>query len=508
MYSPNIDNGKTIGKGGFGKCKVKFSSKYNKKIVEKQICPKSCFRASLIRNDLLLQILNNANKNEYENKHQALKKEAKMLKKLKFIRLKCCVEILDYKENPPTIIMEFCEGGDLRKLIDNYKKEIPLADRIEIISQVLEGLKTVHKIGIIHGDLKCANIFLANKYEKNRISSNIVKLGDFGLSDQDTILGGTPGFMAPEIRTTGGSFASDVYSIGKVMLEIITCLPSYVIYEINYNNLSNYSKFIPLFSGSSEFISLVKQCLNTNPSNRPTASQLNKNFLNNVLFKFNKIYEDTIKRKIEAKKRKYENVNNLYNNQQGFIKSHNHPLTFSTINWEKIGWVCDNCFEVFSINKSGFYCKVCKDYYICISCFQINKIDKEEFKNNNFRIRKKDENMGLFVIRENEELNQTNEKFSKKEINNNQKNRNSQRRESNNRRQNIPAKKVDTRNAQSIKREYSKKEIKIESNNCEKIKKYCCRGFFASIIIVFSLAILFGLYYIIITIISFIKTKK
>ena len=142
--------------------------------------------------------------------------------------------------------------------------------------------------------------FLANKYEKNRICSNIVKLGDFGLSDQDTILGGTPGFMAPEIRTTEGSFASDVYSIGKVMLEIITCLPSYVIYEINYNNLSNYSKFIPLYSGSSEFTSLVKQCLNTNPSNRPTASQLNKNFLNNVLFKFNKIYEDTITRKIEA----------------------------------------------------------------------------------------------------------------------------------------------------------------------------------------------------------------
>ena len=102
-----------------------------------------------------------------------------MLKKLKFIRLKCCVEILDYKENPPTIIMEFCEGGDLRKLIDNNKNDIPLVDRIEIISQILEGLKTIHKIGIIHGDLKCANIFLANKYEKNRISSNIVKLGDF-----------------------------------------------------------------------------------------------------------------------------------------------------------------------------------------------------------------------------------------------------------------------------------------------------------------------------------------
>ena len=183
-------------------------------------------------------------------------------------------------------------------------------------------------------------------------------------------------------------------------------------------------------------------------------------------------------------------------------------MTFSTINWEKIGWVCDNCFEVFSINKSGFYCKVCKDYYICISCFQINKIDKEEFKNNNFRIRKKDENMGLFVIRENDELNQTNEKFSKKEINNNQNNRNNQRRESNNRRQKIPPIKENTGNTKSIKMENSKKKIKIERNNCEKIKKYCRRGFFASIIIVFSLAILFGLYYIIITIISYIKTKK
>lgn len=116
--------------------------------------------------------------------------------------------------------------------------------------------------------------------------------------------------------------------------------------------------------------------------------------------------------------------------------------------------------------------------------------------------------MGLFVIRENDELNQTNEKFSKKEINNNQNNRNNQRRESNNRRQKIPPIKENTGNAKSIKREYSKKEIKIESNNCEKIKKYSCRGFFASIIIVFSLAILFGLYYIIITIISYIKTKK
>ena len=103
-------------------------------------------------------------------------------------------------------------------------------------------IKTIHKAGIIHGDLKSLNICLANKYEKKRISSNTVKLGDFGLSDQNKIMGGTQGFMAPEIRTNGESFASDVYSTGKVMLEIITCLQMRTIMEINYDNLSNYIK--------------------------------------------------------------------------------------------------------------------------------------------------------------------------------------------------------------------------------------------------------------------------
>ena len=162
----------------------------------------------------------------------------------------------------------------------------------------------------------------------------------------------------------------------------------------------------------------------------------------------------------------------------------NHPLTFASINWEKIGWVCDNCFEVFSIKKSGFYCKICKDYYICISCFKNNEISKEEFKNNNFRIRKKDENMGLFVFHESEEINETKDKFNKKSQIKNENDNNYQRRPNN---YNI-----------HTRENNQNRDIKIENNNdCKKIKKCLIYGCLASTIVLLSLAILFGRYYLI-----------
>ena len=43
---------------------------------------------------------------------------------------------------------------------------------------------------------------------------------------------GTPGFVAPEVFRVGGSFESDIYSIGKIMLEIMTQLPVQTIAQI------------------------------------------------------------------------------------------------------------------------------------------------------------------------------------------------------------------------------------------------------------------------------------
>ena len=58
--------------------------------------------------------------------------------------------------------MEYCEGGELRKVLDEY--EVSMQDKVTMISQILLAIKEIHEVGLIHGDLKCQNIFLVNKY--------------------------------------------------------------------------------------------------------------------------------------------------------------------------------------------------------------------------------------------------------------------------------------------------------------------------------------------------------
>ena len=153
-----------------------------------------------------------------------LKKESFFMSLMKIGKLDCCVEILDWASYPFRIIREFCEGGDLRKILGAC--DIPIEDKVEMIGQILFAISKIHKFGIIHGDLKCQNIFLVNKYIPGNTNDIIIKIGDFGLSELggNLIFGGTKGFNAPETEFIGGSFKSDIYSIGKVMLEIMTSI--------------------------------------------------------------------------------------------------------------------------------------------------------------------------------------------------------------------------------------------------------------------------------------------
>ena len=113
-----------------------------------------------------------------------------------------------------------------------------------MIKQIILTLERIHKFGVIHGDLKCENIFLANEYIPGNYKNIKIKIGDFGLSEivGDLVYGGTPGFMAPEVPIEGGSFESDIYSIGKIMLEIMTQLPVQMIEAINGSNIYSLKK--------------------------------------------------------------------------------------------------------------------------------------------------------------------------------------------------------------------------------------------------------------------------
>jgi len=130
-------------------------------------------------------------------------------------------------------VMELMEGRSLRDRL-TAEGMLPLDDVITISRQVCDALAAAHRVGIVHRDLKPDNIFLLN--DPAQPGALRSKLFDFGvaklLGEQEkqvghkTIAGavvGTPYYMSPEQALCQDvSAASDIYSMGVLMFEMIT----------------------------------------------------------------------------------------------------------------------------------------------------------------------------------------------------------------------------------------------------------------------------------------------
>ncbi|KAF8895111.1 hypothetical protein BD779DRAFT_1497502 [Infundibulicybe gibba] len=121
------------------------------------------------------------------------------------------------------IILEFCENGSLHNISKRFGK-FPENLVAVYISQVLEGLVYLHDQGVIHRDIKGANI-LTNK-------DGTVKLADFGVASRsgvtDDAVVGSPYWMAPEvIEQSGATTTSDIWSVGCVVIELLEGHPPY-----------------------------------------------------------------------------------------------------------------------------------------------------------------------------------------------------------------------------------------------------------------------------------------
>ncbi|KAI0770584.1 kinase-like protein [Fomes fomentarius] len=124
------------------------------------------------------------------------------------------------------IILEFCENGSLHNICKKFGK-FPETLVGVYIAQVLEGLVYLHDQGVIHRDIKGANI-LTNK-------DGCVKLADFGVASstatgavRDDAVVGSPYWMAPEvIEQSGATTASDIWSVGCTIIELLEGRPPY-----------------------------------------------------------------------------------------------------------------------------------------------------------------------------------------------------------------------------------------------------------------------------------------
>jgi serine/threonine protein kinase len=175
------------------------------------------------------------------------------------------------------MITEYYESGDLTRYITNDFFNISWRNRLKILHDIASGIESIHKANIVHKDFHSGNIFINNNSE--------ARTGDLGLSkssldnaDDDEIYGIIP-YVAPEILQ-GQKYtkASDIYSFGMIMWELMTGRRPF------WDQSHNSDLIIEICDGlrppivtnnvPEGYIELMKECWHSDPDERPTASSL------------------------------------------------------------------------------------------------------------------------------------------------------------------------------------------------------------------------------------------
>ena len=176
------------------------------------------------------------------------------------------------------VVTEYARLGDLSKLIDRRKRQgrsLLENDIWRFLIQVTEGLRVLHEAGVVHRDIKSANLLLC--------APDVVKIGDLGVS---TILRnhklaktqiGTPLYLAPEIwRRRPYDSKCDMWSLGVVLFEMLNFSFPFIaktteelgkrILAGRIGNIKN--------GYSSEIKEIVYALLQINPDRRPSSTEL------------------------------------------------------------------------------------------------------------------------------------------------------------------------------------------------------------------------------------------
>lgn len=159
------------------------------------------------------------------------------------------VAIYDFAihEGQPFLAMEFVDGVSLREALD-AAPGMAVSDAIRIMLQVLDALASAHTLGVVHQDIKPANILLTP--EKR------VKVADFGISrfvntevTSTAVSMGTPNYMSPEqclgSRADG---RSDLFSAGATLYEMVAgerAFPGHTATEISNHILNQSVPMLP-----------------------------------------------------------------------------------------------------------------------------------------------------------------------------------------------------------------------------------------------------------------------
>ena len=199
------------------------------------------------------------------NTKEEIEHEIQLMKEVDSIYTVRYYGSVNYK-NSLMMLMEYCEKGSLRDLLDKREKVFNEEQISLIISDLLKGLSLIHKDhNIVHRDIKAANLLLT--------ADGRFKIADFGVSrrfdsqeGKTVTIVGTPYWMAPEvINGVSYSFPADIWSVGITAVELAEGAPPYVEYDPTKALVKIATRGFPGYRfpsmHSSEFMDFVSKCV-------------------------------------------------------------------------------------------------------------------------------------------------------------------------------------------------------------------------------------------------------
>ncbi|MCF6278566.1 MAG: protein kinase, partial [Anaerolineales bacterium] len=178
-------------------------------------------RDKMLERDVAIKLLRDDYSDD-ENFRERFRQEARAAANLSHPNI-VTVHDFGYDVGKLFIVMEFIPGADLKTLI-RQRGRIPVKEAIPLMVQACQGIGYAHRAGLVHCDVKPHNLLVTPDQR--------LKVTDFGIAralstirqdEHSDVVWGSPQYFSPEQATgSAPSPASDVYSLGIILYEMLT----------------------------------------------------------------------------------------------------------------------------------------------------------------------------------------------------------------------------------------------------------------------------------------------
>lgn len=193
-------------------------------------------------------------------------------------RSRFCVNYFDswVHDDSLLILMELCDRGSLHDYL-TANEQLSEESTLDLFADLVLGIAHVHSKGLVHFDLKPANIFFTRNGK--------LKIGDFGIAfaasqgpmDRD----GDPVYLAPETLNRkelgAASFPADIFSLGVILLEMAAHVRLPHGGDDWQKLRRNQIEFLDASGRSRELCMLIRSMMRRLPRERPTIEKVRRN---------------------------------------------------------------------------------------------------------------------------------------------------------------------------------------------------------------------------------------